>query len=139
MTHRTTPPSTLDRPSEDARPRVLIVEPNIALRSAIETVLTAQDLTVEVCGTLQQLLVRSEATTPAVALVAWQAMDGLLAEEHRPDLLDLSKRFRLVVMVPRRWLKLLENTDLGVSIAAMIPKPIEADQLIETVERAARA
>lgn len=139
MTHQATTSSALEYPTEQPRLRVLIIEPNLALRSAIETVLAAEDLTVESCATLQQLVIRNDQSLPTVALVAWQAMDGLLAEEHRPDLLELSRRVRLVVMVPRRWQRLLENTDIGVAVAAIIPKPIEADQLIEAIERAASA
>lgn len=139
MIHQATTPSTLARLPEQPRGRVLIIEPNLALRSALESVLSAEDLHVECCATLQQLVLRNDESVPTVALVAWQAMDGLLAEEHRPDLLALSRRVRLVVMVPRRWLRLLENTDIGVAVAAIIPKPIEADQLIEAIERAARA
>lgn len=118
---------------------MLVIEPNAALRAAITTVLSGQDFQVEECDSLEQLLVRADPAQTTVALMAWQAMDGLLAEEHRPDLVELSRRLRLIVMVPRRWLPLLEHTDLGVSVAGIIPKPIDADQLIGIIERAAQS
>jgi DNA-binding response OmpR family regulator len=122
--------------SHAGAPRVLLIEPNAALRSALVTVLDAEHYQVEPCQSLEQVLVRTAEASPVIALVAWQSMEGLLAEEHRHHLVDLSNRLRLVLMVPRRWLRLLERTDLGVAVAGLVPKPVEAEELLGALKQA---
>jgi DNA-binding response OmpR family regulator len=121
---------------EPSRGRVLLLEPNAALRSAILTVLAAERYEAEAVDCLDDVLARAIAAQHTVALVAWQSMEGLLAEEHRHDLVELSRKLRLVLMVPRRWARLLEATDLPSSVAAMVAKPFEADELIEKLDLA---
>src|SRR5947209_8665098 len=89
--------------------RILLIEPNAALRSAIVTLLDAERYEVELCASLDEILERSEGSERVTALVAWQSMQGLLAEDRRHSLMDLTRRLRLIVMVPRRWLRLLEH------------------------------
>jgi len=115
---------------------VLLVEPNPALRSAILAVLDAERYQAEACESLEQVLVRQDGRARVIALVAWQSMDGLLAEQQRHRLVELTSRLRLVLMVPRRWARLLERTDLGVAVAGLILKPFEADELLSTLQRA---
>jgi DNA-binding response OmpR family regulator len=116
--------------------RVLLVEPNAALRSAIATVLDAEHYAVEPCKSLEQVRSRAADASRVIALIAWQSMDGLLAEERREHLMELTRDLRLVVMIPRRWARLLEPTDLSVAVAGLIPKPFEADELLGTLKRA---
>jgi DNA-binding response OmpR family regulator len=118
----------------EAAPRVLLVEPNAALRSAIVDVLAAERYDVEPCDSLHDVLQSCAGNDSDVALVAWQRMDGLLAEERRHHLAELTQRLRLILMVPRGWARMLESSDLGV--AALVPKPFNADELIATVRRA---
>jgi CheY-like chemotaxis protein len=113
---------------------VLLIEPNPAVRSAILSVLAAERYEVEACDSLQQVL-GSSAGAPVVALVAWQSMEGLLAEERRHQLIDLTRRLKLILMVPRRWARLLERTDLGVAVAGLVPKPVDVDELLHTLQR----
>jgi DNA-binding response OmpR family regulator len=115
---------------------VLLVEPNAPLREAIVAVLAAEAYQVEACESLEQALVRSQDHARDVALVAWQSMEGLLAEEHRQRLAELTHRLRVVLMVPRRWARLLERTDLGAYLAGLVAKPFEADELLLTLQRA---
>lgn len=122
-----------------ARPgvaRVLLVEPNAPLRAAIHAVLAAEDYQVEACESLEQVLARSQDHARDVALVAWQSMEGLLAEERRQSLAEVTNQLRLVLMVPRRWARLLERTDLGAYVSGLIAKPLEADELLLTLQRA---
>ena len=70
-----------------------------------------------------------------VALVAWQSMEGLLSEERRQQLVDLNRRLKLVLMVLRRWATLLERTDLAQVVAGLIPKPVDLDELLHTLQR----
>ena len=118
------------------RYRVLLLEPNVALRSAITTILGAERYHVDVVDSLEQLLEESTPFETTVALVAWQGMHGLLAEERRSDLADVMRRVRLVVMVPRPWWRLLEGTDLTRAVTGLIAKPFEADELLATVQTA---
>jgi DNA-binding response OmpR family regulator len=119
-----------------ASTRVLLVEPNSALRSAILDLLTASHIEVETCESLDQVMMHSSDGQETVALVAWQAMGGLLADEHRDHLLRISNRVRLLVMVPRRWSRLLDATDLRAVVAGIVPKPFEADELLAAISAA---
>jgi len=118
------------------RPRVLLLEPNWQLRTAILSVLDAERYRVETFGSLDSVIGQADDSGPTIALVAWQSMQGLLAEEHRHTLCELTRRLRLVVMVPRSWARLLESTDLGTVVAGLVRKPVEADELLATLERA---
>ena len=116
--------------------RVLLLEPNSSLRSAIQTILAAEEYHVEPCDSLEQLLIRAQHPDGTIALAAWQSMQGLLAEEHRNDLVKLTDRLRLVLMVPRRWARLLESTDLREAVAGMVAKPFEAEELLNALRMA---
>jgi DNA-binding response OmpR family regulator len=114
--------------------RVLLVEPNAVLRSAIVDVLGAEDFQVELCQSLNHAVSRSGSASdglPQVALVAWQCMDRLLADGHRDLLSALNHRVPLVIMVPRRWERILAQGDLRV--AGLIAKPLDVDQLLYTL------
>ncbi|MCA1644649.1 MAG: hypothetical protein LC797_03975 [Chloroflexi bacterium] len=114
---------------------VLLIEPNPTVRSAIVSVLVAERYQVEACDSLQQVLARTDGGAQVVALVAWQSMDGLLTEAHRQHLIELTRRLKVVLMVPRRWARLLERTDLGAAVAGLIHKPVDADELLSTLRR----
>ncbi|MBV9170385.1 MAG: response regulator transcription factor [Chloroflexi bacterium] len=124
----------LDTSGHAGSGRVLLLEPNAALRSAIVDVLAAEQYDVERCDSLDEVLESCGGSDCNVALVAWQRMDGLLAEEHRDHLAELTRRLRLILMVPRAWARMLEVNELGV--AALVPKPFDADELIGTVRQA---
>jgi DNA-binding response OmpR family regulator len=128
----------LATPVEDSVAQILLVEPNHALRSAIVTVLDAERYAVEACDSLDMVMQRTVPSKQSVALVAWQSMNGLLADDHRAHHDELTQRLRLVLMVPRRWLNLLEQTDLRVAFAGVVAKPFEADELLDTVRYALR-
>ena len=116
--------------------RVLLVEPNAPLRSAVVAVLNAEQYRVQTCGSLRDVLLHTDGQVPTVALVAWQSMDGLLAEDHRDALVDLTRRVRLVLMVPRHWARLLEQTDVATTVAGMVAKPFAVDELLQVLRRA---
>jgi FixJ family two-component response regulator len=113
-----------------------VLEPNAALRSAIVTLLAAEEFEVQKLESLEEVLVAATETCDTVALVAWQTMQGLLAEEHRRHLVELNRRVRLVIMVPRHWARLLESTDLPECVTAMVAKPFQADELLSKLESA---
>jgi DNA-binding response OmpR family regulator len=112
---------------------VFVLEPKPDLRHALEDLLSAEGYGVEACESLQDLLARSTTTRCDLALTAWQCLQGLLAEEHRHDLVQLSSRIPLVIMVPRSWLRVLQPLDLAVR--GLLAKPFDADKLLECVSR----
>src|SRR5438105_7065153 len=120
----------------DLPPRILVLEPNSQLRAAVLSLLAAERYTVEECDSLEQVLARHDDARPTVALVAWQSMEGLLAEEHRHTLREVTRRLRMVVMVPRRWARLLESTDLSETVAGLVAKPFEAEELLDKLQAA---
>jgi len=122
--------------AQTTTPRVLLLEPNAPLRTAVQTVLIAEHYEVTTCSSLEQILAQTDGHPATVALVAWQSMEGLLAEEHRHHLVELTQRIRLVLMVPRRWAKLLERTDVADTVAGLVAKPFEADELLLALQRA---
>jgi DNA-binding response OmpR family regulator len=115
-------------------PHILLVEPNAPLRSAIRTLLAAERYQVELCDSLEQVRTRTNGRQSAIALVAWQSMDGLLAEDRREHLVELTRGVRLVLMVPRRWSRLLQQTELCHAVAGLVAKPFEADELLGTLQ-----
>jgi DNA-binding response OmpR family regulator len=122
---------------EPRRPRILLLEPNTSLRRAVHEVLTSEGYTVEDCDSLEAVVHMANRESSVIALVAWQTMEGLLADEHRHDLAELTRRVRLVLMVPRRWQRLLDNSDLG--FAELVPKPFTADELLQALSRVVTA
>ena len=122
---------------EPLRPRILLLEPNTTLRRAVQEVLSGEGYQVEECESLEAVVHIANSDSSAVALVAWQTMEGLLADEHRHDLSELTRRVRLVLMVPRRWQRLLDNSELG--FAELVPKPFTADELLQALGRVVTA
>ncbi len=117
--------------------RVLLLVPNPQLRLAVHALLAAERYDVDVCNSLQQIVVEAHGSSNGtVALVDWQSMEGLLADEHRGHLADLTRRVRLVLIVPRRWARLLEGTDLYQAVAGLIARPFEADELLGKLQNA---
>jgi len=123
--------STLRPRERDSR--ILLLEPNIGLRRAIVEVLSVEGYEVDLCDSLDQVVARAGGEHP-VALIAWQSMEGLLADGQRDTLRQLTDRLRFVLMVPRRWLRLLDQSQYG--FVGMIAKPFDADELLQSVQAA---
>ena len=101
------------------------------LRAALARVLANAHWGVEPRTSVAELL--GAAQTPGeLAILDWTMANGLLADEHRGDLVELGHRVRLVLLVPDAWLRHLSAADLGV--AALVPKGWAADDLLATLE-----
>jgi hypothetical protein len=85
---------------------------------------------------LEQILEPTNEAEDCIALVAWQSMRGLLADDRHAELAQISRELRLVVMVPRHWWRLLEETDVPRLVAGLIAKPFHADELMGVLDRA---
>jgi CheY-like chemotaxis protein len=114
-------------------PLILLLEPNVNLRRAVHELLVGEGYQVADCGSLEEVMQSANGPASAVALVAWQSMDGLLADAHRHQLADVTRRVRLVLMVPRRWQRLLNGSTLG--FAGLVPKPFSADELLDQLSQ----
>jgi len=112
---------------------VFLLEPKADLRHALEELLSAQGYLVVACDSLPDLLARATATRCDLALIAWQGMQGLLADEHRRDLTQLAERLPMVIMVPRSWFRVLHPPDLAVR--ALLGRPFDAEELLDCVAR----
>ena len=117
--------------------RVLLVEPNVAVRSEIVELLSREQYEVQVCDSLDQVVRVSGESRCDVALVAWSSMGGLLVEEHRHDLVEYVRRLHLVVMVGQSWARLLDAEDLGG--AHILEKPFDGDELLARIREARSA
>ena len=82
-------------------------------------------------GSLDQVVRASAESACDVALVAWQSLGGILAEEHRHDLAEYTRRLHLVIMIPRAWGRLLDAEDLGG--VHFLEKPFTGDELLNCV------
>jgi DNA-binding response OmpR family regulator len=113
---------------------VLVVEPNVALRSEIVELLRSEQYEVQVCDSLDQVVRVAADSRCDVALVAWPSMGGLLAEEHRHDLVEYVRRLHLVIMVGPGWAKWLDAEDLGG--AHILEKPFDGNELLARIVEA---
>jgi DNA-binding NarL/FixJ family response regulator len=116
-------------PSRAGRAHLLVRDH--ALRAALAQVLADAHWGIEPHARLAELLQATQ-TTGELAILDWTMADGLLADEHRRDLIELGQRIRLVLLVPDAWLRHLSAADLGV--AALVPKAWAADDLLPTLE-----
>jgi DNA-binding response OmpR family regulator len=120
--------SRLRDPVPDPAQRILLLEPSPVLRQAVEEALAGGGYEVVVCESVEQLVARAEAGPPQLALAAWPTLEGLMVEERLHDLAAVSRRLRLVPMVPRGWLSVLRPAELG--LAGVLARPIDRDELL---------
>ena len=107
--------------------RVLLLEPSPPLRHAIRDLLAAGYHGV-VCESVEQLVSTARSGPPELALAAWQSLEGLLVDDRLHDLAAVSRRLRLVPMVPRGWLRVLRPAELGV--AGVLARPVQREELL---------
>jgi DNA-binding NtrC family response regulator len=114
--------------------RILLVLRDSRLRAALDVLLQGEGFEPVTCAGIASLTTAACGESDEIALVDWTMAEGLLAEEHRPGLRALARRVPMVLIVPCRWASLLSEEDLGV--AALLPKPFDADALLAAVRRA---
>jgi DNA-binding response OmpR family regulator len=116
--------------SEPSR-RILLLEPSPVLRQVVQDILAAAGYQVVVCESVEQLVASARQGPPELALAAWPSLEGLLVDERLHDLAAVSRRLRLVPMVPRGWLSVLRPAELGV--AGVLARPADRDELLAFV------
>jgi len=114
-----------------------LLDSNHATRAGIQQLLSQHGHTVVTCNSFAGLLTHAPFTDADLALVAWQTMGGLLADEHRDDLARLAERVPMAIMVPRNWLRFLNANDLGVK--ALLPRPFDPVELLVCVSATAES
>ena len=67
-----------------------------------------------------------------LAVLDWTIADGLLSGEHRHDLTRLTRRIRLVILVPEAWLRQMSAEDFGV--AGLVSKGWATEALLPALE-----
>jgi DNA-binding response OmpR family regulator len=122
-------------PVSDPRPRILLLEPSPVLRQSVQEVLVAAGYQVVACESVEELVTSAREGPPQLALAAWLSLEGLMADDRLHDLAVVSRRLRLVPMVPRGWLRVVRPSELGV--AGVLARPVERDELLAllSVER----
>jgi hypothetical protein len=73
-------------------------------------------------------------TTPeACLLLDWANTDGLLTDEHRPELLSLTAAQQVVLLVPNAWVRSLQQSGLPLLLLArpFIPEELWAVMVSE--------
>jgi DNA-binding response OmpR family regulator len=105
------------------------------LRESIQEVLLAAGYQVVTCESVEELVASAREGPPQLALAAWLSLEGLMADDRLHDLAAVSRRLRLVPMVPRGWLTVVRPAELGV--AGVLARPVERDELLAflSVER----
>ena len=111
--------------------RVHLLVRDAGLRGALTHVLADAHWGVESRANVAELL-QAARDTGELAILDWTLAGGLLADEHRPELVELAQRIRLVLLVPDAWRRHLSAADLGV--AALVPKGWAADDLLPTLQ-----
>jgi DNA-binding response OmpR family regulator len=117
-------------------PHVFVVEHNATLGRAILELLSAEGYTVETSESLEDLVARAQTSPCDLALIAWQKLQGLLADGRRHDLVQHATLIPMVVMLPRSWLRVLHPPDLPVR--GLLAKPFDAEELLDCVSRSLR-
>ena len=97
-------------------------------RQAIQDILMAAGYEVVVCQSVEHLVASAHEGPPELALAAWQSLEGLLTDDRLHDVVAVSRRLRLVPMVPPGWLSVMRPAELGV--AGVLSRPVESDQLL---------
>jgi DNA-binding response OmpR family regulator len=112
----------------DPQPRILLLEPSPALRRSVQDVLVAAGCQVVACESVEELVTSAREGPPQLALAAWLSLEGLMADNRLHDLAAVSRRLRLVPMVPRGWLRVVRPAELGV--AGVLARPVEREELL---------
>jgi DNA-binding response OmpR family regulator len=107
---------------------ILLLEPSPVLRQELQAALVAAGFEVALCDSVEQLVTSARQGPPQLALAAWQCLEGLMADDRLHDLAAVSRRLRLVPMVPRGWLTVLRPAELGV--AGVLARPAQPEELL---------
>lgn len=117
------------------RRRVLLLEDDLALRSLLEEALAGEDFDVRVCDTFEE--VREAAANREGDLVVadfWGGSQRSLPESERLEIRELCSFLPVVLLTGRTWAA--ETTAGEIGARALIRKPFDLDDLLETVELA---
>jgi hypothetical protein len=114
-------------PVTDQPRRVLLLEPSPLLRQAIQEALAAEGYQVLSCQSVEHLVASAREGPPELALAAWQCLEGLLVDDRLHELAVVSRRLRLVPMVPRGWLSVMRPSEMG--LAGVLGRPVLREEL----------
>jgi FixJ family two-component response regulator len=115
----------------DQTPRVHVLVRAGTLRATLTQTLSAAHYQMEFHSNVHELWTAAVDDGSAVALLDWTLAEGLLNEERRHDLAQLTRRIQLVVLVPDAWLRHLSAEDVGA--AALVAKAAGSEVLLQVL------
>jgi two-component system nitrogen regulation response regulator GlnG len=118
-----------------SRGRVLLLEDDLALRSLLHEALAGEGLGVRACATFEE--VRAAATNRDGDLVVadfWGGSQRVLPAHERREIAELCALLPVILLTGRTWAAETNAAELGAW--ALIRKPFDLDNLLETVEGA---
>jgi DNA-binding NtrC family response regulator len=111
---------------------VLLYEDDRAIREFVAEVLSDEGHQVLVCNSLQAVQRAAEADPCALALVdTWDARFYRLAAPQRQAIRSLAERVPTVMLTTHAWALETRAEELG--LLALVPMPVDLDQLVATV------
>jgi two-component system nitrogen regulation response regulator GlnG len=118
-----------------SRGRVLLLEDDLALRSLLHEALAGEGFEVRPCETFEEI--RGAAADQAGDLVVadfWGGSQRILPDGERQQIHELCSFLPVVLLTGRTWAAEVSAHELGA--CALIRKPFDLDNLLETVELA---
>jgi DNA-binding response OmpR family regulator len=111
---------------------VLVLEDDPVFRAILLEVLQSEGLQVRACNTFEAL--RTAAGCSRVGLIVadcWGASQSRLDYVERHQISELARQAPTILLTGREWARKVCPADL--SVAAILPKPIDLDRFLSTV------
>jgi DNA-binding NtrC family response regulator len=118
--------------------RALLLEDDSALRDLLLEAFASENLDVRACETFEEvrdLAARSEADL--VVADFWGGSQRTLPDSDRDDIRELCSYLPVILLTGRTWASETSAEELGAH--ALIRKPFDLDDLLQTVEQAVKA
>ena len=113
---------------------VLLYQNDASISAMVQEMLMDEGHPVIICGSLAEVQARSRMDPTAMALIdAWGPSYSVLADSERQDICALAAQMPTVMLTARSWAQGVRADELG--LLALLPKPIELDQLVATVSQ----
>jgi DNA-binding response OmpR family regulator len=116
------------------RGRVLLLEDDLALRGLLQEALTGEDFEVAACDSFTELhSLAANRDGDIVVADFWGGSQRTLPDDERDEILELCSLLPVILLTGRTWAADTTAGELGAR--ALIRKPFDLDNLLQTVER----
>lgn len=117
------------------RGRVLLLEDDLALRGLLMEALGGEEFEVTPCETFAETRERAgERQADLVIADFWGGSQRTLPDNERQEILDLCRLLPVILLTGRTWAAEISADELNAQ--ALIRKPFDLDDLIQTIDRA---